>query len=296
MQDPINEILPAQLAMATVPSTVITIVERLMAAGHECYCVGGCVRDLLMGREVGDWDLTTSAQPQEVVSLFDRVVETGLQHGTVTVCEGGSAFEVTTYRIDVGASDGRRPDEVRFTRSLTEDLKRRDFTMNALAWCPPTGHFVDLFDGQSDIDSKVIRAVGDASLRLHEDGLRGLRALRFMSTLGFRCTGSLRAAIQETRHVFEKVSVERIWQEMQKLLLGGDVEASLMTLMDCGLLPSFWPVFEQPRVEGLSDMPPRIEIRLAYLFSENPEAFDGSASRLKLPKKLVKRVSHLVSQ
>ena len=166
-----------------LPDNVRNIITRLNTAGYEAYAVGGCVRDSVLGREPQDWDITTSALPEEVKALFNRTVDTGIKHGTVTVLLGRESYEVTTYRIDGKYSDSRHPDSVSFTRSLVEDLKRRDFTINAMAY--GNDGLVDMFDGAGDIEKGVIRCVGNAEARFGEDALRILRAVRFSAQLGF---------------------------------------------------------------------------------------------------------------
>ena len=167
-----------------IPSKVETIINILETAGCEAYAGGGCVRDTLLGRTPNDWDITTSARPEQVKELFHRTVDTGLAHGTVTVLMDKEGFEVTTYRVDGEYEDGRHPKEVTFTASLEEDLKRRDFTINAMAYNHRKG-LVDLFDGQKDLEGKVIRCVGDPLERFTEDALRIMRAVRFSAQLGF---------------------------------------------------------------------------------------------------------------
>ena len=166
-----------------MPDKVKLIIDRIAAAGFEAYAVGGCVRDSVLGRAPQDWDITTSARPEQVKALFPRTVDTGLQHGTVTVLLGKEGFEVTTYRIDGEYLDGRHPREVTFTPSLEEDLKRRDLTINAMAYNDESG-LVDLFGGREDIRKGVIRCVGNPEQRFGEDALRMLRAVRFAAQLG----------------------------------------------------------------------------------------------------------------
>ena len=161
-----------------LPDKVKKIIETLTAAGYEAYEVGGCVRDCVLGREPNDWDITTSARPEETKRLFAKTVDTGIRHGTVMVLLGGEGFEVTTYRIDGVYEDGRHPRQVTFTASLEEDLKRRDFTVNAMAYSEQNG-LVDIYGGMKDIEEGVIRCVGDAGERFTEDALRMLRAVRF---------------------------------------------------------------------------------------------------------------------
>ena len=167
-----------------IPEKVEIIIRELMAQGFEAYAVGGCVRDSILGRVPGDWDITTSARPEQVKRIFSRTVDTGIEHGTVTVLMDKDAFEVTTYRVDGEYEDHRHPKEVTFTASLEEDLKRRDFTINAMAYNPETG-IVDIFEGIEDLKRKKIRCVGNPRERFDEDALRILRAIRFSAQLGF---------------------------------------------------------------------------------------------------------------
>ena len=170
-----------------IPNDVLTILEKLEHNGYEAYVVGGCVRDTLLNKAVHDWDVTTSALPHEVQTVFkdDITIETGIQHGTVTVITEGHPVEITTFRIDGTYSDSRRPERVTFTSSLTQDLARRDFTINAMAYHPAKG-LIDPFGGKHDLQQKTIRCVGNARSRFEEDALRILRALRFSSTLNFQ--------------------------------------------------------------------------------------------------------------
>lgn len=201
-----------------IPEKVNKIISTLAAAGHEAYAVGGCVRDAVLGREPADWDITTSASPSEVKVLFPRTVDTGIQHGTVTVMLGYEGFEVTTYRVDGEYEDCRHPKEVQFTKSLIEDLKRRDFTINAMAYNEEAG-LVDEFDGIGDLNRGVIRCVGNAEERFTEDALRMLRAVRFSAQLGFSMEENTRAAIGKLCGNLQKVSAERIRVELVKMLV-----------------------------------------------------------------------------
>lgn len=201
-----------------VPEKVNIIIETLLRHGHEAYAVGGCVRDSLLGREADDWDITTSASPYEVKALFRRTIDTGIQHGTVTVMLEKEGFEVTTYRIDGEYEDGRHPKEVLFTKNLEEDLKRRDFTINAMAYNGQAG-MVDIFGGVKDLEDKVIRCVGKAGERFDEDALRIMRAFRFSAQLGFSIEERTRQAAAERAGNLRKISAERIRTELTKLLL-----------------------------------------------------------------------------
>ncbi|MCI5701030.1 MAG: CCA tRNA nucleotidyltransferase [Lachnospiraceae bacterium] len=200
-----------------LPEKVIYIIETLESHGFEAYVVGGCVRDSILARTPGDWDITTSATPAQVKQIFRRTIDTGIAHGTVTVLLEKDMFEVTTYRIDGKYEDSRHPKEVTFTASLEEDLKRRDFTINAMAYNDRTG-LVDLYGGMHDLQHKVIRCVGDPKERFCEDALRMLRAVRFAAQLGFSIDPNTAQAIRELADTLERISAERIQTEIVKLL------------------------------------------------------------------------------
>lgn len=200
-----------------LPEKVHKIIDTLEEAGFEAYAVGGCVRDSILGREPDDWDITTSAKPEEMKRLFPRTVDTGIKHGTVTVLLGGEGFEVTTYRIDGAYEDGRHPSEVTFTASLKEDLRRRDFTINAMAYNERSG-LVDLYGGLADLENQVIRCVGNARERFDEDALRMLRAVRFSAQLGYRIDEATGEAVKALAPNLQKISAERIQVELVKLV------------------------------------------------------------------------------
>lgn len=200
-----------------LPEKVHKIIDTLEEAGFEAYAVGGCVRDSILGREPDDWDITTSAKPEEMKRLFPRTVDTGIKHGTVTVLLGGEGFEVTTYRIDGAYEDGRHPSEVTFTASLKEDLRRRDFTINAMAYNERSG-LVDLYGGLADMENQVIRCVGNARERFDEDALRMLRAVRFSAQLGYRIDEATGEAVKALAPNLQKISAERIQVELVKLV------------------------------------------------------------------------------
>ncbi|MEY8426663.1 CCA tRNA nucleotidyltransferase [Lachnospiraceae bacterium 46-15] len=227
----------------SMPENVKKIIEKLEAAGFEAYAVGGCVRDSILGRQPNDWDITTSAKPLEIKALFRRTVDTGLQHGTVTVLLGGEGYEVTTYRIDGEYEDSRHPKEVIFTSNLTEDLRRRDFTINAMAYSE-RGGLVDVFDGMGDIEKGVIRCVGNAEERFTEDALRMLRAVRFSAQLGFSIEESTREAIVKLAGNLSKISAERIQAEMTKLLTSPHPE-ELKTAYETGITAVILPEFDR---------------------------------------------------
>ena len=226
-----------------IPEQVNSILESLQKAGYEAYVVGGCVRDALLGREPHDWDITTSALPTEVKNVFPRTVDTGLQHGTVTVLCGGTGYEVTTFRVDGVYEDGRHPKEVTFTPSLKEDLRRRDFTINAMAYNNASG-LVDLFGGQQDLENGVVRAVGDPVQRFTEDALRIMRAIRFSAQLGYEIEpGTLKAA-EILAPNLQKISSERIREELEKTLVSDRPEL-LRTAWAAGITKEFIPEFDR---------------------------------------------------
>lgn len=200
-----------------LPKDVKHIIDVLMENGYEAYAVGGCVRDSILGRVPGDWDITTSALPMQVKGLFRRTVDTGIQHGTVTVMLGRNGYEVTTYRIDGKYEDSRHPESVEFTPKLEEDLKRRDFTINAMAYNDEHG-VVDIFDGVGDLQRKIIRCVGNAHDRFDEDALRILRAVRFSAQLGFGIEENTARAAKELAVNLKRISSERIHTEFNKML------------------------------------------------------------------------------
>lgn len=233
----------------TLPEQVKTIIEKLEENGYEGFAVGGCVRDALLFRNPDDWDITTSAKPEQVKALFKRTVDTGIQHGTVTVLMDGEGFEVTTYRIDGEYEDSRHPREVCFTSNLTEDLKRRDFTINAMAYSEKRG-LVDEFNGVEDLKEGVIRCVGNPEERFHEDALRILRAVRFAAQLGFRIEEETLSAIRRLAPHLRYISAERIQTELLKLIVSPHPE-TLRLACEAGItaviLPEFDHMMETPQ-------------------------------------------------
>lgn len=226
-----------------LPQAVEEIIGRINDAGYEAYTVGGCVRDTMLRKEPNDWDITTSATPLQVKAIFQRTVDTGIQHGTVTVMKGRRGYEVTTYRIDGIYEDARHPKEVVFTPDLEEDLKRRDFTINAMAYHPKFG-LVDPFDGRKDLEERVIRCVGDPKERFSEDALRMMRAVRFAAQLDYRIEEGTWAAVKELAPSIAKISAERIRTEMVKLLLSDHPE-QFGNFYRCGLTAYFLPEFDR---------------------------------------------------
>ncbi|TGL35826.1 CCA tRNA nucleotidyltransferase [Leptospira perdikensis] len=213
----------------------------LKGAGYECYLVGGSVRDLAMGKIPKEYDLTTNAEPKQVKRLFRTVIDTGIEHGTVTVVLDRINYEITTYRIDKDYTDGRRPDHVEFGTTLSEDLKRRDFTMNALALDIQTGLLIDEHFGLKDIEQKTIRTIGNPIKRFTEDGLRPIRALRFASTLDFSIEPETKKAIQETKQITKKISLERFQDEVLKSFLGPKPSRMIQLLAEESIFQIFLP-------------------------------------------------------
>jgi tRNA nucleotidyltransferase (CCA-adding enzyme) len=290
--------LPDALAKAIIPAGVRSLLERLQSAGHEAWLVGGGVRDLLLGQHPKDWDIATQALPQQVTKLFRRVVPTGIAHGTVTVLVPEGHVEVTTFRVESAYVDGRRPGTVEFRRDLVEDLARRDFTINALAFDPVGGRFRDPFGGQEDLARRRIRCVGVAAERFGEDGLRPLRAVRFATVLDFGLDPATEAAIPGALGVFDKVALERRRDEFLKLLLASTAVRGLELLRNTGLLDRLMPELQgsgdEERNARVGRAVPVLEVRLAALLTGDPQA-DGALDRLRLPGKTVETVRALLA-
>lgn len=295
-----------------IPSQVNRAIEILCNGGHSAYIVGGAVRNIIMGIPVNDWDITTSALPDETLELFRnyRTIETGLQHGTVTVIIDGIPLEITTFRIEQGYSDNRHPDKVDFTDKVEDDLSRRDFTSNAIAYSPQKG-FVDPFGGFEDTEKKIIRCVGNPDTRFGEDALRILRALRFASVLGFKIDPATAESIHKNKHLLKNISVERIFVELSKLLCGKDAGYILREYRDVifFVLPELEPmngcVQNHERhiydvwghtVKAVESVPPEPELRFAMLFHDSGKphckttdnnGIDHFYSHGKISKKIV---------
>lgn len=287
-----------------LPKEVEEIIGRLNEAGFEAYAVGGCVRDTLLGRVPGDWDITTSAMPMDVKHIFKRTVDTGIQHGTVTVLMHGTGYEVTTYRIDGEYEDGRHPKSVTFTSNLLEDLKRRDFTINAMAYSHISG-IVDAFEGQQDLAEKRIRCVGNATERFTEDALRILRAVRFAGQLGFVIDLDTYQAMREIAPNLSHVSKERILTELLKLLNSAHPEHLLDvwdTNMASYITQDFPKIFSQTDRKELetcllriAQLPPRQHMRIAAVCSHlKPSEVKKILVDLKADNDTIKKSSVLV--
>ncbi len=225
-----------------IPASAGKVLDRLHDLGFEAYVVGGCVRDSILGIVPEDWDITTSATPDQVREAFSRTIDTGIEHGTVTVRMDGQSLEVTTYRIDGKYEDHRHPDKVSFTTSLEEDLKRRDFTINAMAYSDRDG-LIDLFGGCRDLEEGIVRCVGAPKERFHEDALRIFRAVRFCAKLGFTLDPDTRKAARELAPTLARVSAERIRDELEKLLISPHPEM-IRLAWECGITAQILPEFD----------------------------------------------------
>lgn len=210
------------------------VLQKIETAGYEAYFVGGCVRDTILGDPIHDIDIATSAYPSEIKAIFKRTVDTGIQHGTVMILDHGTGYETTTFRTESGYQDYRRPDKVTFVRSLKDDLKRRDFTINALAM-KEDGTVIDPFNGLSDLQNQIIKAVGNPEERFHEDALRMMRAVRFASKLDFNIEDATLKGITDNGELLTKIAIERIEVEFSKLLLGLNPPKGLQYFIDTNL-------------------------------------------------------------
>lgn len=286
-----------------IPPFAAAVIRKLCADGYEAYAVGGCVRDTMLGRAPNDWDVTTSALPETTLSLFScadgfKAVPTGIAHGTVTVISGGEPVEVTTFRVDGKYSDHRRPDSVGFTGRLEEDLARRDFTINAMAYSPERG-LIDPYGGERDLGDRIIRCVGEPERRFDEDALRILRALRFASTLGFEIDDQTAEAAVRLRALILDISRERVSAELEKLLSGVDVVNILL-----GYEPVFLTTIPELECENFAMAAECVgklrgqgdfALSLAGLFCGLPErALNTALVGLKLPKRVSLRTRRAV--
>lgn len=267
MTDVLEYFNDGELHERVMPSYVRVILERLEAEGYEAYIVGGCVRDLLMGKDPSDWDVCTSAKPAETAACFSgcRIRDTGIAHGTVTVFSEEQPVEITTYRIDGDYRDGRHPASVSFTKSLEEDLKRRDFTMNAMAYHFEQG-LIDLFGGRQAVSARIVAAVGEPERRFKEDALRIMRGLRFAAVLGFEIEERTLTAMHACAGLLKQISKERIGEELAKLLLGDFADS---VLENCGEILN--AAAEGIEAAKVSHLPKVLSLRLAAVFPENTE-------------------------
>ena len=284
-----------------MPSEVKFIISELESHEYEAFAVGGCIRDSLLGRTPNDWDITTSAKPEEVKEIFHRTVDTGIKHGTVTVLIGKKSFEITTYRVDGAYTDGRHPESVRYSKSLKEDLRRRDFTINAFAYNDEVG-LRDEFYGFRDMEWKIIRAVGNAEDRFSEDALRMMRAIRFAAQLGFNIELNTYNAIIKLAPNIKKVSAERIQVELTKTLMSDHPEVTI-EYAKTGLFVEILPVLydtlsgisAQKTLELLKYVPRMVIMRYAALLRyRTPEEARDVLRKLKLDNFTINTVTKLV--
>ena len=278
------------------PEYVKMILDRLERSGHEAFVVGGAVRDALLKRSLNDYDVTTSALPAQVAEIFSdfHVIETGLKHGTVTVVVDRKPVEITTYRFDGAYNDSRHPEEVRFTRNVEDDLARRDFTVNAMAYSEKRG-LVDLFGGAIDLKQGIIRAVGEPERRFTEDALRIMRAFRFASKLDFRIEPATLEAAVKCRFGLKNISTERKTVELEGILLGVGVKKTLFAMHDAGIFEVIAPSInlDTTRFENISRLPADFSCRMAFCLvgQENSDAYISS---LRLSNAVAGRIRKLV--
>ena len=283
-----------------IPGYVRTVLERLVQSGFEAYAVGGCVRDTLLGLTPDDWDVTTSALPQETAGVFAgfHVIETGLKHGTLTVRSEHKSVEVTTFRTDGEYSDHRHPESVTFSRSLADDLSRRDFTVNAMC-LSPDGEITDVFGGRDDLKNRIIRCVGDPDRRFDEDALRILRALRFAATLSFSVETNTTKAIKRNKALLHAVSSERIFAELKKTLLRLKKSSVLLDFSDViyEVIPELQSVpkdkfaFSLDKIPGCGDL----TVCLALFLSDlNENAANSILRRLRSDNRTRETVCFLI--
>lgn len=277
----------------------IEACRALRQAGFTAYIVGGCVRDLYLELQPKDWDITTDASPEQVIALFPRTIPTGLQHGTVTACMGEGEynhFEVTTFRVEGEYLDGRRPGSVKFVKSVTEDLARRDFTINSMAFDPLTNALIDPFGGKQDIDDKVIRAVGSPNERFQEDGLRIMRAARFAARFGFAIDPYTLRGMSDNLDTLKKVSKERVSDELSKTLLAQYANIGVLILQACGALAIACPLLDGRILPLLSGKyQGELETRLAFIYNRLPvKLVEEELVSLKFSNKEIKKVLFLL--
>lgn len=285
-----------------MPADAAQILHTLTQNGYEAYIVGGCVRDSILGRTPQDWDITTSALPAETKALFPHTFDTGIQHGTVTVVLHRENYEVTTYRVDGDYADCRHPNAVSFTQSLTEDLRRRDFTMNAIAYHPAEG-FRDPFCGRADIAAGCIRGVGEPALRFQEDALRMLRCLRFAAQLGFTIEPETYAALCANTALITKISAERIREELTKLWLAPYQEKT-PALWESGLLAQIDPALSAELIALADGLPAQLAacpadatLRWALVLQgRTPDAAKAFLLGLKFDTKTLRRIVLLLEE
>jgi len=287
-----------------INSKALEICHTLSNTGYQSFIVGGCVRDLLLGCTPKDWDITTDATPEQVMELFPKTIPTGLQHGTITVVMGegtSNHFEVTTFRTESDYLDGRHPDKVLFVKDIDQDLSRRDLTINAIAYNPITNNLIDPYYGLSDLNSKIIRAVGDPMLRFKEDGLRIMRAARFAARLDYDIDINTFQGMRNTIHTLNMVSKERIQDELTKILMTNNPSMGMLWLLRCGALEIACPYLTSSEIlletiGNLNQCHGELETRIAVLYGKgNPASVQNEMISLKFSNKQIKKTCFLLS-
>lgn len=275
------------------------VCSILQVNGHQAFIVGGCVRDLILGEKPKDFDICTSAIPQQVINIFAKTIPTGLQHGTITVCMGSGEenhFEVTTFRVEDKYSDGRRPDQVQFVSNIKEDLARRDLTINAMAYDPIAEHLEDPFGGYQDLQNEIIRAVGNPVARFQEDGLRIMRVARFAARFDYQVHKDTLQGMSESLDTLKRVSKERLSDELSKILMSNHPSYGLNLLSKTGALDIVCPLLAErqlPWMERQCQGP--LEVRLSFLYNKLPtQQVQEELGRLKFSNKEIKRVGFLL--
>ncbi|MGE7759476.1 CCA tRNA nucleotidyltransferase [Peribacillus sp. NPDC097895] len=282
-----------QLFLKSVP-----ILELIEKAGFEAYFVGGSVRDYILGRPINDVDIATSATPEEIKRIFPKTADIGIEHGTVLIITEAGTYEITTFRTESSYSDFRRPDSVQFVRSLTEDLQRRDFTMNAMAM-DKSGNIIDPFNGKHDLVEKRIITVGNPHERFHEDALRMMRALRFVSQLGFELDQDTFVSLKENAQIINEIAVERILVEFEKLMAGSNNKRAISLLLESGLyqyLPHFSK--EKDHLGNLLKLPlnqlKAAEIWSVIMVHTSDQEIEAALRAWKLPLKTIRNVQRII--
>ncbi|MEH6941581.1 CCA tRNA nucleotidyltransferase [Bacillus sp. JJ722] len=278
----------------------LPILKKIEEHGFEAVFVGGCVRDYLLQRPIHDVDIATSATPDEVKSIFSKTIDVGIQHGTVLVLEHGESYEITTYRVESEYIDYRKPKEVKFIRSLQDDLQRRDFTMNAIAM-DTRGEIIDPFGGQQAIQKGLIETVGEANDRFSEDALRMMRALRFVSQLSFTCSDETLQALEENQLLLNNISIERITAEFEKLLTGPNVKQAFQLLIETNLF-AYLPGLSEKKdslmkvvqhdLQGELDLDEKWAVLLFYVASL--DEIDSFLRAWRLPVKRIRRIQAIL--
>ncbi|MGL5650086.1 MAG: CCA tRNA nucleotidyltransferase [Clostridium sp.] len=286
-----------------IPDKVQFIIDTFYKNGFEAFIVGGCIRDTLLGVEPRDYDIATSCLPEDTIKLFNKTIPTGLKHGTITVVIDKENFEITTYRTESTYLNNRRPESVNFVKNIKEDLSRRDFTINAFAYNSKEG-LLDFFNGQQDLNNKIIRSVGDSNIRFNEDALRMLRAIRFSSQLNFNIENNTFNNIIKNKDLISNISFERIRDELSKILTSNNPEKGLLNLLNSGLLLKILPEFKNVTNDNLKkafslvqNTPNLLVVKLsALLYNFDNNLVKALLTRLRFENKIIKEVLILTKE